>query len=64
MNTLKKIWEFWNGKKTVVGAVGLFLTYGAEGLGWLSPEIASALKAVFGSLGATGLVHKGIKLSR
>lgn len=51
MNIIKWL----EGKKTYLCALGLFLIYGAEGMGWLSPEVATLLKGFFGAGGLAAL---------
>ena len=62
MKTLIKIWDYLNGKKTIIGSVGLFITFGSEGLGWLPPEIAGWLKGIFGAMTGVGISHKIYKI--
>lgn len=54
----KSIWAFLKGKKTVLGAAGLFLTFGAEGMGWIPPEVGSWLKGAFGGLTGIGIADR------
>lgn len=47
--------KWFEGKRTYLCAAGLFLTFGAEGMGWLPPEVASWLKGIFGGGGLAAL---------
>lgn len=50
-----KLLEYLKGKRTYICAIGLFLTYGAEGTGLISTELALVLKGVFSSGGLAAL---------
>ena len=50
-----KLIEFLKGKKTFIFSVCLFLTFGAEGIGLISPDVALLLKGLFGAGGLTSL---------
>ena len=58
MKTLLTIWTYLNGKKTALGVIGLFATFGFEGLGFLPTDVAMWLKGIFGTLAGVGVGHK------
>ena len=47
MKMLIRVWEWLKGKKTYLMSACLFLTYGAEGMGWLEQDAANVLKGLF-----------------
>ena len=58
---MKNIWEWLNGKKTVLAVVAYAAVYGAKGLGWLPSDLADTLLRVIEGFGVVGVVHKGYK---
>ena len=61
---MKKIWNWLNGKKTIIGA-GLSL--GVSVIGWVAPnllptDIINAIKDLSAILIGGGLAHKAIKV--
>lgn len=50
-----------NGKKTIIGAVIMFLAYGAHGMGWLNDPMFSWVSNLAEAVLGVGLVHKAVK---
>jgi len=51
-------WSFVNGHKTQIGLAGLFCVYGAEGMGWIPPEVAVWAERYFLAVAGLGIGHK------
>lgn len=64
MKILSIVWSWLDGKKTILGVVGTFLTFGAEGMGWLPVDVASWLRGLFLTLGTVGVGHKLVKATK
>ncbi len=68
MDKLKAIWDFMNGKKTIVGAIITLVAYLVAGIplvaGLCTSAVCLATVAKVGGIGLTivGLLHKGYKL--
>jgi len=65
MNTLKNIWAFLNGKKTVVGSLFVIAALGLNQLGLINNDVTTVLFFVGLCLGAplyaVGMFHKAQK---
>lgn len=59
METVFKIWDFFSGKKTAIGAILFALSDIAVALGY--PEISGPLKNIAYIFTGTGLGHKATK---
>lgn len=55
---LAKLWSLSKGKKTILGSIGLFLTKGASGMGWIPPEVSSWLEGLFMGLMGVGIADR------
>ena len=58
---IKKIWNWFNGKKSAIGVIGLSVCQ----LGLISknvdPDILEAFKLGFSIIGGVGIIHKDLK---
>lgn len=64
METLKSIWQWANGKKTVIAALaGLALSW-AQARGYVDGETAVYLASALTLITGVAVGHKGVKASR
>lgn len=64
MKLLLLTWNWLSGKKTIIAAVGMFIVYGASGMGWLPKEVSDWLIGSLTALGAVGVAHKLVKATK
>jgi ABC-type phosphate transport system auxiliary subunit len=63
MKTLKKIWRFLSGKKTVIGMIMMLTAQGLQAFfpNALTPDQINFLNTAGAAIGGIGLIHKGAK---
>ena len=52
---MTRLFNWLRGKKTYIMAICLFLTHGAEGMGWIDSDVATMLKGLFTGGGLAAL---------
>lgn len=61
MSTLKKVWDFLNGKKTAIGGVLVFVASFEHLPGWIGQQPVDLIYYIGSGLLGTGLLHKWVK---
>lgn len=59
MDAFIKVWEFFNSKKTAIGAFMFALSDFADAMGY--PEVAGPVRNIAYAFTGTGLTHKAAK---
>lgn len=58
---MEKIWEWLNGKKTVIGVLIHFVAYGLKGIKFIDESVFSQLIMAGDAVMAFGVSHKALK---
>lgn len=54
---MKKVWEFFNGHKTIIFSIIFIILQSPIATNYISPDLGTLLLAIFGALGGASLVH-------
>lgn len=61
MTTIKKIWKWFNGKKSAIGVIGLSVCQLGLVSKNMNPDVLEVFKLGFTIIGGVGIIHKDLK---